>query len=307
MPQNKLRLVWDINLFSVRINDIDIVVAPKTLAPFDIDAVVEEQDTALIISEPGIITGPDDKPAWLLANKLESQSLLKPGSVIKRGANPLRLLAIVHDLDREPSWLSEWIAQALDNIIHLSYEQGFSSIQLSVLGAQHGRFDLEEFLQLLVIALNKAQGKLKKIWLVVPQEDCSKALSILKEAYLHTYQKGVNNMNPIITVEFSANTNVADIKEESVALHNPEELFSFVAPGGGCEKIPSEVSEIQMIFLTPEHPNIKNPIADKRVMLQLGIVFFTGPLSEIMQTMEQLIDKVGRNELSDSFLKVIGC
>lgn len=114
-------------------------------------------------------------------------------------------------------------------------------------------------------------------------------------------------MNPIMTVEFNASTNVAEIKEESVPLHSPEELFAFVAPGGGCEKIPSEVCEIQMVFLTPEHPNVKNPIADKRVTLQLGIVFFTGPMSEIMQTMEQLIDKAGRNELSDSFLKVIGC
>lgn len=113
-------------------------------------------------------------------------------------------------------------------------------------------------------------------------------------------------MNPIITVEFSAKTNVAALKEESVPLHSPEELFTFVAPGGGCEKIPDEVDEIQMIFLKPEHPNTKNPIADKRATLQLGIVFFTGPLSEIMQTLEQLIDKAGRDELSASFLKVIG-
>ena len=118
-------------------------------------------------------------------------------------------------------------------------------------------------------------------------------------------QKGGNNMNPIMTVEFSAKTDAADIKEESVTIHNPEELFAFVAPGGGCEMIPNEVSEIQMVFFKPVHPNIQNPIADKRVTLQLGIVFVTGSLSEIIQTLEQLIDKAGRNELSDSFLKAI--
>lgn len=181
MPQKKLRLVWDINLSCVRINDIDIVVAPKAVPPFDIEAVVEEQDTALILSQPGDITEPDNKPAWFLANKLESQPLLKPGSVIKRDGKIIRLLAIVHDLDMETSWSSEWIAQALDNIIKLSHIQGISSIQLPVLGAQHGRFNIQEFLQLLVIAIKKAQGKLKKVWLVVPQQDCSKALSILKE------------------------------------------------------------------------------------------------------------------------------
>ena len=180
MPQTKLRLAWDINLFRTSINGIDIVVASKRVVPFDVDAVVEEQDTALVLSKPDIIYEPD-KPAWLLANKLESQSLLKPGTVIKHGVKPLRLLAIVHDLDQEPSWSSEWISQSLDNIVKISSEHNLSVIQLPVLGSEHGRFELNEFLQLLVQTVSKNQGSLKKIWLVVPQHECSKALSILKE------------------------------------------------------------------------------------------------------------------------------
>jgi len=112
-------------------------------------------------------------------------------------------------------------------------------------------------------------------------------------------------MKPIITVEFSARSGEQEFKEESVSFHNPEELFVFVAPGGGCETIPDEVDEIQMVFLQPEHPNTQNPIADKRVTLELGMVFLTGPLSEIVQTAEQLLDKAGRGELSEAFLKVI--
>ena len=110
-------------------------------------------------------------------------------------------------------------------------------------------------------------------------------------------------MQPI-TVEFSVKAGDQELKEESVVFHNPEELFAFVAPGGGCDAIPDEVSEIQMVFLQPEHPNTQNPIADKRVTLELGMVFLTGPLGEIVQTAEQLIDKAGRGELTDSFLKV---
>jgi len=112
-------------------------------------------------------------------------------------------------------------------------------------------------------------------------------------------------MKPIISVEFSAKAGDQEFKEDSVAFHNPEELFSFVAPGGGCDSIPDEVDEIQMVFLQPVNPNRQNPIADKRVTLELGMVFLTGPLSEIVQTAEQLIDKAGRGELSDSFLRVI--
>ena len=113
-------------------------------------------------------------------------------------------------------------------------------------------------------------------------------------------------MRPILTVEFSAKAGDIDFKEESVPIHSPDELFAFVAPGGGCERIPDEVDEIQIVFLSPEHPNTKNTIADKPATLEVGMVFFTGPLSEISQTIEQLIDKAGRGELADSFLKVIG-
>ncbi len=67
-------------------------------------------------------------------------------------------------------------------------------------------------------------------------------------------------MQSIIAVEFSAKAGDRKFKEESVAFHNPEELFAFVAPGGGCDAISNEVDEIQMVFLQPEHANTKNPV-----------------------------------------------
>jgi len=112
-------------------------------------------------------------------------------------------------------------------------------------------------------------------------------------------------MKSVISVEFSAKAGDQEFKEESVTFHNPEELFSYIVSGGGCDSIPDEVDEIQMVFLQPANANTQNPIADKRVTLELGMVFITGPLSEIVQTAEQLIDKAGRGELSDSFLRVI--
>jgi len=113
-------------------------------------------------------------------------------------------------------------------------------------------------------------------------------------------------MKPILTVEFHARDRDIEFDEESVTLHSPEELFGFVAPGGGCESIPDEVGEIRMIFLPPEHPNVQNPIADLPATLQLGMVFFSGPLAEITETVGQILDRAGRGELSRSFLKVIG-
>jgi hypothetical protein len=113
-------------------------------------------------------------------------------------------------------------------------------------------------------------------------------------------------MRPVLTIEFHAKDRDVEFEEESVTLQSPEELFKFVAPGGGCETIPDEVGEIRMVFLPPEHPNVQNPIADLPATLQLGMVFFYGPLAEITSTAEQILDRAGRGELSRSFLTVIG-
>ena len=113
-------------------------------------------------------------------------------------------------------------------------------------------------------------------------------------------------MKPVLTVEFSSKAGDYEFKEESATFHNHEEFFEFVAPGGGCENISNEVEEMRIIFLSPEHPNVQNPVADASAMLQLHMVIITGPLSEIVQTGEQILDKAGRGELSQTFLSVIG-
>jgi hypothetical protein len=113
-------------------------------------------------------------------------------------------------------------------------------------------------------------------------------------------------MQPTLAVEYRIKLGDDELQEESVPLHSPEELLAFVAPGGGCERIPSDVDEIRMMFLPPRHPNVRNPLADVAVTLQVGMVFLSGPLSEVVQTAEQLLDRAGRGELSGSFLKVIG-
>ncbi len=105
-----------------------------------------------------------------------------------------------------------------------------------------------------------------------------------------------------ITIEFSVKNGDQTIKQDSVSLASPIELFEYIAPGGDCERMPSDLSEIQLVLQSPEHPNVINPIADKRVTLQLGLVLITGPLAEILQVSQELIDKMGRGELSEAFL-----
>ena len=111
-------------------------------------------------------------------------------------------------------------------------------------------------------------------------------------------------MKPI-TIEFTVKTGDDTFREDSVTFATPEEMFDYIAPGGGCEDMPSDLGEIRMIFLPPEHANTANPVADKRATLQMGIVLITAPLSTIVQISEEIIDKVGRAEISADFLAAI--
>lgn len=113
-------------------------------------------------------------------------------------------------------------------------------------------------------------------------------------------------MKPIINVEFTARSSDREFKEECVAFHSPTEFYRYVAPGGGCEQIPDEVEEIQMVFLPPRKHNTNNPMMDVPATLELGIVFISGPLSDIVQTTQLLLGKASRRELSESFLRIIG-
>ena len=111
-------------------------------------------------------------------------------------------------------------------------------------------------------------------------------------------------MKPI-TIEFTVKSGDETFREDSVTFATPEEMFDYIAPGGGCEDMPSDLGEIRMIFLPPEHANTANPVADKRATLQMGIVLITAPLSTIVQISEEIIDKVGRAEISADFLAAI--
>jgi len=178
-----MKLAWDSSQFKITINHIDIHIAGEQHLPFPVSAVVTEQDTSLILEPDDEIRDPgNDKPAWYMANTLEYQALHKPGDIILKSGSPDKLWAIVHNLDFTPSWRSEWIARALENILELSRKKPISSIRLPVLGSQFGHFKLTEFITLLVKILNTCEPtNLQRIWLLVPDKDCQTVFTLLKK------------------------------------------------------------------------------------------------------------------------------
>ena len=111
-------------------------------------------------------------------------------------------------------------------------------------------------------------------------------------------------MKPI-TIEFTAKTADGTVSEDSVTFATPEDMFAYIAPGGGCEQMPDDLGEIRMLFLPPLHANVSNPVADKSATLQVGIVLITASLGNLVQIAGEIIDKVGRGEISEGFMAAI--
>ena len=112
--------------------------------------------------------------------ELLKTSPLTPGSVIPTGKHPLRLLAIVHDLDREPSWKEEWITGALDGIFREAESRKLRSIALPMLGTIHGSLEKQRFLVLLREALERSSPKhLARLWLMAPAGSTREILEML--------------------------------------------------------------------------------------------------------------------------------
>ena len=80
---------------------------------------------------------------------------------------PPRLLAIVHDLELEPSWREEWIAGALHEAVRIIEERGLISIALETLGTKHGALPPHRFCELLASVLRDTKlSRLRRIWLI---------------------------------------------------------------------------------------------------------------------------------------------
>lgn len=133
----------------------------------NVGAIVEEEDTYLVLSADPTATPPAESPDRLL-QRAQASIARAPGSVHVRGGSPPVLLAVVHDLDREPSWQESWIASALDAILEQVESSGFRAVALPLLGTVHGTLDPRRSAELLADALDRPTAHhLAELWLVV--------------------------------------------------------------------------------------------------------------------------------------------
>jgi hypothetical protein len=157
-------------------------VAPRHTPPFSPDALVEEEDTFLVLSADSGVGEVTEHPIRLMTAIWEAQPET-PGSVVVRHARhgrPRRLLAVVHDLQQEPTWREEWVREALDGVLREAEARGVRRLAVPLLGCVHGGLGRERFISLLGQALQRASVRvLESIWIVTAASEVREVEGLL--------------------------------------------------------------------------------------------------------------------------------
>jgi hypothetical protein len=147
---------------------MEIVAAPERFEPFPADGLVIEEDTFCVLGGDRSVRDPGE-PLMTIKTRLLEIKPQPTGSIIVRGGRPLRFLAIVHDLNQDPSWKEEWVSEAMGTALQEADRQHLRSLAVPFLGAVHGRLEKRRVLELLRSALDRfSPQSLERLWLIVP-------------------------------------------------------------------------------------------------------------------------------------------
>jgi len=169
---------------TARPEPVRVVVAPGDDPPFEVDAMVVEDDTYFVLGADIEVREPTEHPirVWTEVHETEPAAL---GSIRVREGRPLRLHAVVHDLSEDPTVKPDSVSTGLTEIFRLVEDHGIRTLGLPILGAVHGRLSAEFFVTSLRDALRaRPSAALESIW-VPCGVDGAKAFERLLEAETH--------------------------------------------------------------------------------------------------------------------------
>lgn len=175
-----LRLIQGSLQCQIKFGPIRIVAAPQRSAPFQVDALAVEEDTWLVMSAEPKIGDLQEHPIRLMTDLLEAQPK-SVGSVVVQGRNPIRFMAIVHDVNQDPTCREEWVQCALNEIFREAERRKLRALGLPLIGTLHGKLVTQGFAGLFSQALLQASFKhLRRVWLIAPVPTNAEIINMLQ-------------------------------------------------------------------------------------------------------------------------------
>ncbi len=138
---------------------VEIASSPADSPPFPVELIVLEEDRWLVLSTDNRIR-PVRQPVEVLIEDMQQDVPPDRGTVLVRGN---RLLAIVHDLDQQPSTTPDIVRASLNRVFEYCEQHGVRTIAMQMIGHHHGHLTRADFIQLLG-GIDK--GSVNRIWLL---------------------------------------------------------------------------------------------------------------------------------------------
>lgn len=150
------------------INSVTLQVVAESLQPLPADIRVFEEDSHLVLTVDPVMRFTPEHPIRLMTSVMKAKPRT-PGTIV---VNRKSWYAIIHDLDRDPTWRPEWIEQAYRNTLTLAEEKDIQRLGLPLLGSVHGSFPAAASLTMLTEMMHSFTFRhLRKI-LVLVSRDC---------------------------------------------------------------------------------------------------------------------------------------
>ena len=112
-------------------------------ALLSVDAIVEEQDTALVLGPAPVLKYSVESFPTLI-NRMETQQQQLPGDVIiRKASSPKRFVAIIYDIDQTPICQWEWVELALQTIFEQCDQLKIKTLAMPLPGHLYGKLDPE--------------------------------------------------------------------------------------------------------------------------------------------------------------------
>lgn len=112
-------------------------------ALLSVDAIVEEQDTAMVLGPAPLLKYSVENLPTLI-NRMETQQQSLPGDVIIKKTNfPRRFIAVVYDIDQTPICQWDWVELALHTIFEQCELLKIPTLAMPLPGHLHGKLDPE--------------------------------------------------------------------------------------------------------------------------------------------------------------------
>ncbi len=121
-----------------KIGMVEIITVPDCMHSAGIDAIVREQDAALLLDMKPVITEPEESYTTMIT-AMEVQPSLEPGTVLVNDARPRIFTAITCDVEQEPVCREEWITACLLRIFTECLNFRIYILAMPLLGVAHGR------------------------------------------------------------------------------------------------------------------------------------------------------------------------